>query len=126
MRWQVAFRSEGRLTLAALSESPGSRRGEVIVPAPDDYHSFLLPLPSVAEDDMEGLLRYRLRSEYPGEVDSLLLSYHRLDGGDTVVLAMDRAIRAEYHSLKPNARLARITSAEGKAGPPSIRGSRWT
>jgi Tfp pilus assembly protein PilN len=105
MRLQVAYRSEGRLTLAPLSESPGSRRGEVIVPAPEDYHAFILPLPSLSEDAMEGLLRFRLRSEYPGEVDSLFLSYHRLDGGDTVVLAMDRAIRAEYHSLKPNARL---------------------
>lgn len=105
MSWQVAVRSEGSLTLAPLSESPGSRCGAVIVPTPEDYYAFLLQLPSVADRDMEGLLRFRLRSEYPGEVDSLLLSSHRLDGADTLVLAMDRAVRAEYRSLEPNARL---------------------
>lgn len=103
MNFAIAIREGDELRLEA--GRPANGRPSVIVAAPSDYHSFVLEVPSVDRAEMDGLLRYRLRAVYPGDVSSLTLGYHKMSSTQVVVVAMERRVLAEYRRLESGARL---------------------
>lgn len=103
--WKTAVRSRGLLQAVDSDGVSPALRTKALVAAPSDYHAFVLEVPRVPSDEMEALLRYQLRTEYPGPVNSLCLSYHRLADGAVLVLAMERSILDEYRRVADRARI---------------------
>jgi hypothetical protein len=105
MSRHIAYRIDGELRTLPMVPDRSSSRPTVIIPAPTDYHVFMLTLPAVPEREMYRLLLFRLRSAYPGPVETLCISYHRLDNGEVMVPAMEKSVRDDYRRLVPSARL---------------------
>lgn len=104
------LRNEGVVLRDASGERVDSSSSPVhtLVVSRLDCDVKLIEVPPVASGDLEGLLRYRLRAIYPGDLDRVAVDHllqRNAAGSGVVVAIMDRERLEAYRRAAPGARI---------------------
>ena len=107
-RMMFAEIKKNRVILTDLAGAPqlSAREGNVILLSRLDCAVVCLGIPHVSERDRDALIRYRMRSVYPGRLENALLDHViQRKGRKTVAVAaiVDRETMARYRGAAPRA-----------------------
>ena len=111
MKNVVLLDEDGKITIG----SSGKNRPEAVIVSPLDIHTYVVAIPPLKQDQINGAVRYRLRALHPGNPEAYRVDY--LPNGDTrksvIAFVADASVAERYRdtglrALAPSSFLRRF------------------